>query len=88
MSRYLITISDPSNEAMADLVRKYKIRVIDHGVRYSEETGYVVGAIVDQHEIQLLEAAGYHIQQHEDADEAGKARQKEVGKGNRYKQPG
>jgi len=87
MTRYLITISGPSNEAMADLVRKYKIQVFDHGIRYSK-AGYLVDAIAEPDEIQLLEAAGYYIQRHEDIDEIGKARQKEVAKGNRYSQRG
>lgn len=87
MTRYRITISGPSNEAMADLVRKYKIQVFDHGIRYSKETGYLVDAVAQPNEIQLLEANGYHVQRHEDVDEVGKARQKEVGKGNRYNKP-
>ena len=82
--RYRITISSPSNEAMADLIRKYKIQVFDHGIRYSKDTGFVVDAIAQSNEIQMLEAAGYNIQRHEDVDELGKARQKEVGLGNRY----
>jgi carboxypeptidase T len=72
---------------MADLVRKYKIQVFDHGIRYSNETGYIVDAIAEPNDIQLLEAAGYQIERHADVDKVGKARQKEVGKGNRYKQP-
>ncbi len=88
MPRYRVTISGPSDEAMADLVRKYKIQVSDHGIRHSKDTGYVVDAIAEPSEIQVLEAAGYHIQRHEDVDELGKARQREVGQGNRYKQPG
>ncbi len=88
MPRYRVTISSPSNEAMADLVRKYKIQVSDHGIRHVEGTGYLVDAIVQPEEIQLLEAAGYKVQRHEDVDEVGKARQAEVGQGNRYKRPG
>jgi len=86
MPRYRITISGQSNEAMADLVRKYKIHVFDHGIRHTEGTGYVVDAIAEPDEIQSLVAAGYHIERHEDLDEVGKARQAEVGRGNRYKQ--
>lgn len=86
MPRYRITISGPSDEAMLDLVRKYKISVLDHGIRHIEGTGFVVDAIAEPSEIQTLEAAGYHIQQHEDVDKVGKARQREVGRGNRYKQ--
>ncbi len=86
ITRYLITISNQSSDAMADLIRKYKIKVSDHGIHYREGEGYVVGAIAEPNEIQMLESAGYHIQRHEDADEVGKARQSEVGIGNRYKQ--
>ena len=35
----------------------------------------------------LNEQAGYHVERHEDVDETGKERQKEVGRGDRYKQP-
>jgi hypothetical protein len=34
----------------------------------------------------MLEANGYQIERHEDVDEASKARQQEVGRGNRYQQ--
>ncbi len=71
---------------MADLVRKYKIQISDHGISYSKETGYLVDAIAVPDEIQLLEKNGYSVQKLENLDEVGKARQKEVGKGNRYKQ--
>jgi hypothetical protein len=85
MTRYRITISGSTKEAMADLVRKHKIQILGSTVRHSEDTGHVVDAIAQPHEIEMLEAAGYHIQRHEDVDEVGKARQKEVGMGNRYK---
>ena len=87
MPRFRITISGADDEAMADLVRIHKIRVSDHGIRHSEGTGYAVDAIVEPEEIQKLEDAGYRIERHEDVDEAGKERQKEVGQGNRYKRP-
>jgi hypothetical protein len=85
MTRYRITISGPTKEAMADLVREHKIQVIGSTVRHIKDKGHVVDAIAPTHEIEMLEAAGYEIQRHEDVDEVGKARQKEVGKGNRYK---
>jgi hypothetical protein len=88
MPRYHITISGASDEAMLDLVRKHKIWVLDHGIRRIEGNGYQVEAIAEPAEIQLLETAGYRIQRHEDVDEVGKARQEDVGRGNRYKQPG
>ncbi len=86
MTRYRITISGPNDEAMAELVRKHKIQILRNTVRYSKDTNHIVDAIAQPSEIQLLEAAGYHIQRHEDVDEVGKARQKEVGQGNRYNQ--
>jgi hypothetical protein len=85
MPRYRITISSRSGQAMTDLVHKHKIPVLDHGARASKEAGFTVDAIVEEPDIQRLRDAGYTIQQHEDVDETGKARQKEVGQGNRYK---
>jgi hypothetical protein len=84
MTRYRITIYGPTNEAMADLVRKHKIQVLGSTVRYDKDTGHAVDAIAEPDEIKSLEDAGYQIERHEDVDEVGKARQKEVGKGNRY----
>ncbi len=86
MTRYRITISGPNAEAMADLVRKYKIDILGNTVSYNKDTGHAVDAIANTDEIEMLKAAGYKIQCHEDVDEVGKARQKEVGKGNRYMQ--
>jgi len=89
MPRYRISITNPSTEAMADLVNKYKLHIIDHSVRHDKDTGHHhVDAIAEPDEIQLLEDNGYHIERHEDVDEIGKARQVEVGKGNRYKKTG
>jgi hypothetical protein len=87
MPRYRITITSKDREAMLDLVRKHKIQIFDHGIRQSESEGYIVGAIAEPADIQKLENAGYHVQRHEDVDEQGKARQQEVGRGDRYKQP-
>ena len=83
MTRYRITISGSTKEAMADLVRKHKIQIF-RNTFHSKDINYVVDAIAQPNEIQLLEAAGYHIQLHEDVDKVGKERQKEVWKGNRY----
>ena len=88
MPRYRITISSRDREAMLDLVRKHKIQVDDHSTRSTESGLHSVNAIVEPADIQKLEQAGYHVQRHEDVDETGKARQKEVGRGDRYKQPG
>jgi hypothetical protein len=73
---------------MLDLVRKYKIQVFDHGNRYTESTGYSVDAVADTADIQKLKQAGYDVQQHEDMDKVGKARQREVGRGDRYRKTG
>ena len=87
MPRYRITITGKDREAMLDLVRKHKLQVFDHGNRYSDSEGYSVGAVAEPADIHALEKAGYQIQRHEDVDEQGKARQKEVGRGDRYKKP-
>jgi hypothetical protein len=86
MPRYRITITNKDREAMLDLVRKHKIQVFDHGNRYSESVGFSVDAIAEPSDIQKLQNAGYHVQRHEDVDKRGKARQREVGRGDRYKQ--
>jgi hypothetical protein len=61
MARYRITISGPSNEAMADLIRKHKIQILDHRVSHSKDTGHIIDAIAQPNEIQLLEDAGYPL---------------------------
>ena len=73
---------------MLDLIRKHKIQVFDHGTQYSETSGYSVGAVGSLADIKKLKQAGYHVAQHEDVDKLGKARQKEVGRGDRYKEGG
>jgi hypothetical protein len=85
MPRYRITISSQSGQAMTDLVLKHKIQVLDHGARRSKEAGFAVDAIVEEADIKRLRDAGYTVEQHEDVDETGKARQREVGRGDRYK---
>jgi hypothetical protein len=82
--RYRITVTGRSRDAMLDLVRKYRIAVFDHGSR-STEAGYVVDAVAEPREIARLKRAGYQVQQHDDMDKVGKARQQEVGQGDRYK---
>jgi len=88
MPRYRITITSKDREAMLNLVRKHQIQVYDHGIRYSKSTGHSVDAVAEPADVTKLKAAGYDVQQHEDVDEYGKARQQEVGRGDRYKQPG
>jgi carboxypeptidase T len=88
MPTYHVTIFGKNYDDMADLVRKYKIGVFRHTVRKLDDGGYRVDAYMDGRRIRALRAKGYKIERHEDADKLGKARQAEVGKGNRYKQPG
>jgi hypothetical protein len=88
MPRYRITITSKNKEAMLDLVRKHLIEVYDHGIRYSEATGHSVDASAEPADIARLKAAGYQVVQHENIDEYGKARQAEVGRGDRYKPSG
>jgi hypothetical protein len=86
MPRYRITITGRDREAMLDLVRKHQIQVFDHGIRHTEAEGYSVDALAEPADIQKLENAGYEVRRHEDVDEQGRARQREVGRGDRYKQ--
>lgn len=84
MARYRVTISSPDKEAILDLVRKYGVAVVDHGLRTPPGEPYTTDAIVDQSDIAELESKGYRIERHEDVDAAGRERQREVGRGNRY----
>ena len=96
MSRYRVTIFGRDYDAMADLVRKHKVSVLQQTVRRLDEGGYSVDAIVDDVQMRALETrsletegletTGYTIERHEDVNEAGKARQEEVSKGNDYEQ--
>jgi carboxypeptidase T len=84
MTRYRITINGSNRAPMADLVRKYDIEVSDHGVRFAPDVGFTVTAFAAPKQIEELRRVGYRVVQHEDADEFCKARQSEVGRGNRY----
>ena len=88
MSTYRVTIFGKDYQAMADLVRQYRIDVFGPTARQLEERGYTVDAYLEEEQISTLEVEGYKITRHEDADKLGKTRQAEVGKGNRYKQSG
>jgi carboxypeptidase T len=88
MARYRTTIRTKDREAMLDLVRKHKIQVFDHGNRYTAEEGYSVEAVLEPADIRKLESAGYRVERHEDVEKRGKARQKEVGRGDRYRRAG
>jgi carboxypeptidase T len=83
--RYRISIKSHDREAMLDLVRTHKVSVYDHGSKRSPSGEYSVDATADAAEIRKLRAAGYHVDRHEDIDKVGRARQREVGQGNRYR---
>jgi hypothetical protein len=84
MPRYHVTISGQGYDAMADLVRAHQINVLHKTVRSRGKERYTVDAIVDDSVIPRLTAAGYAVERHEDVDEVGRERQKEVGQGDRY----
>ena len=79
MPRYHVKITGRDYDAMADLVRKYKISVARHTVEKLPK-GYRIDAHANGTQLSALEAAGYGIERYEDADKEGKARQKEVRK--------
>lgn len=81
MPQYRITITSKDREAMLDLVRKHKVLVFDHGIRFSRATGWTVGAFAQQAETNALKKAGYTVQIYEDVAKYAKARRKEIGKG-------
>jgi carboxypeptidase T len=84
MPRYRITICGPDKAAMADLVRKYDIQVLEHGSRFDPDEGYTVAAFAAPDEILKLQQNGYQVVQLEDRDELEKVRRRQVGQGNRY----
>jgi hypothetical protein len=84
MPRYHVTISGQGYDAMADLVRAHQISVLHKTVRSRGKDRYTVDAIVEDSAIPRLTAAGYAVERHEDVDEVGRERQKEVGQGDRY----
>ena len=79
MPRYHVKITGRDYDAMADLVRKYKITVARHTVEKVAK-GYRIDAHANGRQLSALAAGGYGIERYEDADKEGKARQKEVRK--------
>src|SRR5262245_58108030 len=74
MSRYRINIAARGYEAMADLVRKYKITVARHTVRKLAKDRYQIQAHATAKVVRTLRDAGYKVTRVEDADRAGKRR--------------
>jgi hypothetical protein len=85
MARYRVTIYGHTYEAMIDLIHKHRVDVLDHGARRLKENLYRAYAILDPDRISQLQAAGYQVERHEDVDETFKARQRDIGVGDRYK---
>ena len=85
MPRYRVTIAGRGYEAMADLVREHGVSVIQTTARQQGRQQYTVDAIVDEAEIPRLTQLGYRVERHEDVDEVGRQRQREVGQGDRYR---
>lgn len=83
MPNYHITVHGADREAMADLVRAYRVRVYGQTLT-EEDTGYRVSALADEETITRLRAEGYRIEQHEDVDEAARDSLRDVGQGNRF----
>jgi murein tripeptide amidase MpaA len=78
MPRYRVTVAGKNYDAMADLVRKYKLNIAGHSGKKAGPGRYVVDAFADSGQIETLKSAGYGVDVHEDVQEAGKARQAEV----------
>jgi carboxypeptidase T len=79
MPRYHVRITAKDYDAMADLVRKYKVNVARHTVE-KLDGGYRIDAHADGRQLRRLEGAGYKIERLEDVDKEGKKRQKEIRK--------
>jgi carboxypeptidase T len=78
MPRFHVKIAGRDYNAMADLVRKYKVNVARHTVETLADGGYRIDAHATGAQIRRLETAGYQVDRYEDADKEGKARQAEI----------
>jgi hypothetical protein len=78
-----ITVHGADREAMADLVRVYRVRVFPQTL---DEGGPApsVDAMADEPTIQHLLDAGYRVDRHEDVDEAAREGLRHVGPGDRF----
>ena len=78
MARYRVIITGKDFDAMADLVRKYKLTVGRHTTQPLAKGAYRVDAFATTAQIKVLTKAGYKIRRLEDVDKVGKQRQAEV----------
>lgn len=65
MSRYRVTITSKDRQAMLDLVRKHRIKLLHHG---AQSAGYVAHAVAEEAQIHRLQGAGYAVDLHEDIE--------------------
>ena len=77
MTQFHARITGRDQQAMADLVRKYKVLVARHTVAKVAE-GYCVDAHASDEQIRAMTADGYSVEKREDALAEGKARQAEI----------
>jgi carboxypeptidase T len=78
MPRYRATVQGKDYDAMADLVRKYRVAISGHTVKPLARGAYRVDALVTGQEIRTLERAGYKIARHEDVDVEGRKRRADI----------
>jgi hypothetical protein len=83
MPTFHITVRGADREAMADLVRTHRVRVLPQTL---DEEGPEprVDALADEPTIRRLADAGYRVEQHEDVNEAAREDLEQVGQGNRF----
>jgi hypothetical protein len=83
VSTFHISVRGADREAMADLVRVHRVRVLPQTL---DESGAEsrVDAMADESTIQRLTDAGYRVERHEDVDEAAREDLQQIGRGNRF----
>src|SRR4051812_39418672 len=83
MPTFHITVRGADREAMADLVRTHRVRVLPQTL---DEEGPEprVDALADEPTIRRLADAGYRVERHEDVAEAAREDLEQVGRGNRF----
>ena len=78
MPRYRAVIRGKTYDAMADLVRKYRIAISGHTVTPLARGAYSVHGLLTGAQIRALEGAGYTVTRREDVDAAGRQRRREI----------
>src|SRR3954451_7463728 len=83
MPTFHITVRGADREAMADLVRTHRVRVLPQNL---DEEGPEprVDARADEPTIRRLADAGYRVEQHEDVDQAAPENLEQAGPGDRF----